>query len=65
MVYRCLDCGFKGKRFVSGACPACGSMRVDTGKTQEVSNKRKPIQLVLLLMLWAYLFYSIYTTLSS
>ena len=24
----CLDCGYSGKKFVSGGCPACGSLRV-------------------------------------
>jgi hypothetical protein len=58
MVYYCRDCSYKGtKRSANGYCPACGSARIGLqGKTAEAEDPApRRTQLVLVVLLWAYL----------
>lgn len=62
---KCLDCGYSGKKFVAGACPACGSFRIEAPTQEELPRVRKPLQLAFLVTLWGYLFYLIWQNLQA
>lgn len=62
----CLDCSYRGTKFDAGACPACGSLRiVKPQPAPSASATRKPVQLVLLVVLWSYLFYLIWQNVNA
>jgi len=65
-MYSCKDCSYEGKQAKQGRCPACGSARImKIGQEGDEEKKTHPIQLVLLISLWAVLFWLIYRNLQG
>ena len=62
MSYRCLDCSYKGTKFVNGACPACGSrnvQRIKQGEEQAEKPTQKPYRLIAMVLLWGVFIYEL------
>lgn len=66
MGYQCVDCSYKGKKFVGGACPACGSnnVRRETSDAKQEKPKVKPYRLVFAVALWLFFIVEVYKKLS-
>jgi|SRR5690554_1156440 len=65
MSYRCLECGHRAKgKFPHGRCPACSSYRIKGQFNRVIYEQEKPrktlIQSVVMLILWAALFYGVW-----
>ncbi len=69
MGYKCRECGHKGKYAPQGACPGCGSkklLKTDSGTSGEASAERRlPIKEIILVGLWGFLAYELYTKFSG
>jgi len=59
MSYQCQECGYKGRSFTGGVCPACGSYKVKSGRPIKQTEARKPYRLALSIALWIYLAYAL------
>ncbi|WP_339669193.1 hypothetical protein [Dasania marina] len=67
MDYHCLDCSYQGKKFISGACPACGSNNIRRAQ-QDISTpvaKPKPYRLIAAVALWLLFLVELYKKISS
>ena len=60
-MYQCQDCTYKGKQFIAGACPGCGSKNirkiVKQRPDEDKPAARRSYRMILAWALWAYLFY--------
>ena len=66
MAYTCIDCSYKGNKFVNGACPACGSANVRgeiLGAGEE--KEKKPYRLIVAIVLWLVFVVELYRKLSA
>ena len=62
MALRCLDCGYRGKKFPAGKCPACGSFKISglSKAKDEQPPARLSFRLAMLVAVWGYFLYSLY-----
>ena len=54
MSYHCLDCSYKGNKFINGSCPACGSRNIKSSKPAAETEQptQKPYRLIAMIILW-------------
>lgn len=64
MSFKCLTCGFKGKKAKQGACPACGSFNIKQKRVMKLEpeeNKKKlTIKSIAMTALWLYFGYMLF-----
>jgi len=67
MDYHCVDCSYRGKKFLSGACPACGSnniRRINVTADDSPVPTAKPYRLITAMVLWLFFIVEVYRKLS-
>jgi hypothetical protein len=67
MAYTCIDCSYKGNKFVNGSCPACGSRNVKRLKVDADEAEKppaRPYRLIAAVILWLVFIVELYKKLS-